>query len=326
MILEERSHKTYFSIMLSVAVHAMFVVVLLKMPKPEVSINPIEITPLTDAQKESIRKILASINKDRIEEDIVVGDIKYMEEMDVFVKKLDKEIDAETDRKVQEELDRMIVNMEKDLALEMEKIGMEGTKDLMIEDDAGIPEIIETGEIFGDVDSGGPMLMAKLDDSGGIGEIAYTDDVGSDSSVRMEIYDPKFKTGDSIGDVASAKGGRGVPGKGVSGKSDPEDGFWLKEGSTGILVRLKNRTLISHVAPEIPRTENVKVKELIVSVEVSVMSNGYVKKTVIDKSSGYESIDKAVTDALMKWRFSPLKSEKSTQEQIGIIEFTIRFN
>ncbi|MFH1283099.1 MAG: hypothetical protein ABII27_05490 [bacterium] len=94
--------------------------------------------------------------------------------------------------------------------------------------------------------------------------------------------------------------------------------------SAKIIGELINRDIEKYEMPEIPFDDKIKVKKLFVHARITVLGNGKVKDNiVIEKTSGYDSIDKSVADSLLKWTFTPLPKKFLWQEQMGVIVFEI---
>ncbi len=98
-----------------------------------------------------------------------------------------------------------------------------------------------------------------------------------------------------------------------------------KEGS-GISIRtygqISRRKIVSSPMPDYPDWAEIRGIEGIVSLLITVLSNGDVKeKIMVDKTSGYSVIDQAAIQAVKKWRFGSL--DKKEEEQ-GIVTFVFR--
>ncbi len=82
-----------------------------------------------------------------------------------------------------------------------------------------------------------------------------------------------------------------------------------------------DRPLISYTTPVYPEWAKRQAVEASVTIYFVVLPDGRVKENVlIQKTSAYQDFDHNATNALLTWRFEPLKGE-ATGEQWGLITF-----
>jgi TonB family protein len=120
-------------------------------------------------------------------------------------------------------------------------------------------------------------------------------------------------SGGDVGQGGLESGGGTGSKKGVSGGG----------GIYEIRGPLANRPILRKVIPQIP--EKFKKSGLFTSVSLrfEVISTGEVKKSIeIVQTSGYPELDKQAEDALVQWKFAPLKEYGTVQW--GIITFNFK--
>ena len=82
-----------------------------------------------------------------------------------------------------------------------------------------------------------------------------------------------------------------------------------------------DRPLISYTTPIYPEWAKRQAIEASVTLYFVVLPDGRVKENIlIQKTSAYEDFDRNATNALLTWRFEPLKAE-AIGEQWGLITF-----
>lgn len=97
--------------------------------------------------------------------------------------------------------------------------------------------------------------------------------------------------------------------------------FGPRETSTYITGQLASRKIVQRLVPEFPLWAKRQGVGASISLSFAVMENGQVKENVVVvRTSGSRQWDKAVIEALNKWRFEPL-SINGRQDQTGIITF-----
>jgi len=87
-----------------------------------------------------------------------------------------------------------------------------------------------------------------------------------------------------------------------------------------------DRSLISYATPVYPEWAKQQAIEASVTLYFVVLPDGRVKENVlIQKTSAYEDFDHNATNALLTWRFEPLKGE-AIGEQWGLITFHFKLS
>jgi protein TonB len=87
-----------------------------------------------------------------------------------------------------------------------------------------------------------------------------------------------------------------------------------------------NRPLLSYSRPVYPEWAKREGVEGSPSIYFVVLPNGQIKESVVvEKTSGFEDFDRNAIDALLTWRFEPLRGNR-TGEQWGMITFHFQLN
>ena len=103
-----------------------------------------------------------------------------------------------------------------------------------------------------------------------------------------------------------------------------DDKLELAKGETKISLAgpLAQRTILEKLLPKYPAWCLSKNISGVVKVKIWVEPSGAIREgTLIEVSSGYPDLDRAVADALKNWRFAPLPQNVIQETQWGIITF-----
>ena len=118
----------------------------------------------------------------------------------------------------------------------------------------------------------------------------------------------------------------GFPPKAVSpvkeGISYGGEGEELREEGVGIRGPIKWRELERRIEPDYPEWAQKQGIEGKVEVRCLVLPSGVVRSVETVLSSGWLELDKCAEQALMKWKFGPIKEEEI---QWGIVPFEFEF-
>jgi TonB family protein len=107
-------------------------------------------------------------------------------------------------------------------------------------------------------------------------------------------------------------------------KANPlDDGKWGKNtGPFSMEGPLKYRKILKMELPPYPRWAEEKGLEASVSIRLWVDPRGKVKENMyLEKTSGYSEIDHVAMEALMNFKFVPIPSDLTQEDEWGVATF-----
>jgi TonB family protein len=144
----------------------------------------------------------------------------------------------------------------------------------------------------------------------------------------------RFKPGDGAG--AELEGRAKVGYHGAIQADKYEEGQLAASGAVSkkvsgqgfeITGTVGDRKVLSRSLPEYPRWAEEKGITATVQIYFTVRPDGSIRSALrVQRSSGYAELDDLAKDALMKWRFSPVKNDGDENLSWGIITFRFTLN